>query len=138
MSLLLRSLCAAYALAVASWVQAAVCSVGDQALVNWKGKEYPAKVLKVNEDQTRCYIKYTGYGDEWNEWVGPDRLRIPGREISVSTSRFKVGDSVDVKWKGSWYPASVLSVKNGRYKIHYDGYGSNWDEWVSDDRIRSR
>lgn len=52
---------------------------------------------------------------------------------------FAVGDNVDVEWKGSWYPASVMEVKpQGNYKIHYDGYGGNWDEVVGPGRIRAR
>ncbi len=51
---------------------------------------------------------------------------------------FKVGDAVDVKWKGDWYPASVIDAKPGQWKVHYDGYGSSWDEWVTQDRIRAR
>ncbi|HZX32271.1 MAG TPA: caspase family protein [Rhodocyclaceae bacterium] len=49
------------------------------------------------------------------------------------------GDAVDVEWHGSWYPGSVLEVKSqGRYRIHYDGYDSSWDEVVGPDRIRAR
>lgn len=110
---------------------AVVCSVGDKADVSWKGNWYKAKVTKVNEDQSRCYIRYDGYGSEWDEWVGQDRIRILG-----GGGGFAVGDPVKVKWKGTWYPASVLESRNGRYKIHYDGYDSSWDEWVGGDRIK--
>ena len=113
---------------------AAVCSVGDKAEVLWKGTWYPAKVTRVNEDQTRCFIRYTGYGSEWDEWVGQERIRIK----DTATSPFAVGDAVEVKWKSSWYPASVLETKNGKYKIHYDGYSDSWDEWVGPSRIRAR
>lgn len=51
---------------------------------------------------------------------------------------FKVGDKVEVQWKGTWYPAQVLGVKKGEWKIHYDGYESSWDEWVKANRIRVR
>ncbi len=117
---------------------AAVCSVGDKAEVLWKGTWYAAKVTRVNEDQTRCFIRYTGYGSEWDEWVGQDRIRIQEAPGAAPTGTFSVGDEVEVKWKGSWYPASVLEAKGGKYKIHYDGYSDSWDEWVGLSRIRAK
>ena len=46
------------------------------------------------------------------------------------------GDRVEVKWGGQWYKAEILEAKNDLYRIHYEGYGSNWDEWVTPGRIR--
>ena len=46
------------------------------------------------------------------------------------------GDSAEVLWKSSWYPAHVVKSKGEQCYIHYDGYGSNWDEWVGPDRYR--
>lgn len=120
--------------ATAFSANAAVCSVGDRADVRWKGNWYKARVTRVNEDQTRCFIHYDGYGAEWDEWVGANRIRVAGG--GASGSRFATGDSVEVRWKGKWYPARVLRAADGRYKVHYDGYGSEWDEWVGGDRIR--
>lgn len=62
-----------------------------------------------------------------------------------------VGDSVEVAWKGkfrlesldiyqglAWWSAVVVEKgENGaRYKIHYPGWDSRWDEWVPRDRLR--
>ncbi|MBI2768838.1 MAG: RNA-binding protein [Burkholderiales bacterium] len=110
-----------------------VCSVGDQAQVFWKGQWYGARVTRVNETQTRCFIRYDGYGSEWDEWVSSERIRVAG-----AAPRYKVGDDVQVAWKGKWWPASVISVGEGRWKIHYDGYESSWDEWVGPERMRGR
>lgn len=51
---------------------------------------------------------------------------------------FKEGDSVDVKWKDSWWKAEVLKVKAEKYRIHYVGWSATWDEDVSPDRVRER
>lgn len=117
---------------------APVCSVGDSGNVLWKGQWYAATVVKVNEDQTRCYIHYTGYGKNWDEWVGGDRFQKTGGGAVSPGMGFKPGDAVEVKWKGTWYAASVLKVSNGKYRIHYDQYDNSWDEWVGNDRIRPR
>jgi len=46
-----------------------------QAKVEWHGTWWAAEVLKTNGD--RYYIHYTGWDNSWDEWVGPDRLRMP-------------------------------------------------------------
>lgn len=116
-----------------------LCSVGDQAHVLWKGEWYPATVVKVNEYQTRCFIRYDGYGSQWDEWVGAERYRKSGHAGAANAGiAFKPGDAVQVKWKGKWYDASVLKVGNGKYRIHYDQYDSSWDEWVTGERMRRR
>lgn len=52
--------------------------------------------------------------------------------------QFGVGDRVEVEWHGSWWRATILEVEGNRYRIHYDGYGSEWDELVAEDRVRAR
>jgi len=49
--------------------------VGDPVSVLWGDKWWPARVLKKKGD--RLYIHYDGYGNNWNEWVGPNRYRAP-------------------------------------------------------------
>ncbi|MBX7149533.1 hypothetical protein K1X76_10685 [bacterium] len=46
---------------------------GDKLNVSWKGRWYPAYVLKV--DGKRLFIHYEGYESSWDEWVGPERYR---------------------------------------------------------------
>ena len=101
--------------------------VGDKVEVLWKGTWYPAAVIEVKPDEWK--IHYDGYEASWDEWVKSDRIRMPG---------FKVGDAVEVLWKGTWYPAQVIEAKPDEWKIHYDGYESSWDEWVKTDRIRRK
>ncbi|MBF0161131.1 MAG: RNA-binding protein [Magnetococcales bacterium] len=47
-----------------------------------------------------------------------------------------VGERAQVSWKGTWYPSRVLDVSGNRVFIHYDGYESSWDEWVTMDRVK--
>lgn len=119
---------------------AALCAAGDKAQVLWKGTWYPATAIKSNGAQ--CYIHYDGYGSNWDEWVGADRIKVTsssGAAPAAVTASFKEGDPVSVLWKGTWYPASVLKVLGGgRYRIHYDGYDASWDENVGPSRIKGR
>ena len=99
---------------------------GEAVEVYWKGRWYPARVLQAKASQ--WFIAYDGYGANWNEWVGQDRIR----------SLWAVGSPIDVLWKRSWYRATILAVRPGAYRIHYDGYGPEWDEWVTPSRMRRR
>lgn len=63
-------------IASASSFAAPVCSVGESASVLWKGKWYAAHVSRVNETQTKCFVHYDGYGNDWDEWVGAERIKI--------------------------------------------------------------
>lgn len=49
---------------------------------------------------------------------------------------YKIGDKVQVNWKGSYYKASIIDKSGSQYKISYDGYGSQWDEWVNIEKIK--
>lgn len=52
---------------------------------------------------------------------------------------YNVGEAVMVEWKNGWYPAKVIALgSGGKYRIHYDGYGSEWDEFVSAARMRKK
>jgi len=48
------------------------------------------------------------------------------------------GQAVEVQWLSAWYPATVVEVvAAGRWKIRYTGFGSEWDEVVGRERIRT-
>ncbi|MES2571005.1 MAG: M56 family metallopeptidase [Verrucomicrobiota bacterium] len=44
--------------------------------------------------------------------------------------------TIEVEWKGKWWPATVLKKEGERTLIHYVGFGAEWDEWVGADRLR--
>lgn len=58
--------------------------------------------------------------------------------LSFAQSFYKLHDKVKVKWSGTWWDAEIIEVKGDQYKIHYDNYGSNWDEWVKTDRLQAK
>src|SRR5512145_13513 len=54
---------------------------------------------------------------------------------------YRVGEYVLVQWEedGPSYPAYVVEVKGRtRYRVHFDGYESRWDEDVGVERIVGR
>lgn len=115
----------------------AFCTAGDKVEANWKGTWYPATVLYPQG--SKCCIHYDAYASNWGyECVKASRIRGGQPSYSGKVYGFGKGDAVEVNWKGQWYPARVLKVGNGQWRIRYDGYSSSWDEWVGPDRIRFR
>lgn len=109
-----------------------LCTVGAQVQVLWQGSWYDATVEQTRADG-QCYIGYNGYGDEWDEWVGADRMRPANGGLC------SVGAPIQVLWQGRWYNATVEQTRaDGQCYIGYDGYGDEWDEWVGPERMRSR
>jgi hypothetical protein len=103
--------------------------VFDYPEVEWKGKWYPGQVIGVKGAAYR--IHYLDYDDTWEEWMPAARLRKP-RGGSAEP-----GDRVEVEWKGEWWAAKVAKVEDDFfYFIQYDGYGREWDEWVTPKRMR--
>ena len=43
--------------------------------VEWHGTWWAAEVVRTIGN--RYYIHYTGWDNSWDEWVGPDRIRMP-------------------------------------------------------------
>jgi hypothetical protein len=49
-----------------------------------------------------------------------------------------MSERVEVEWEGDWYPATILEARGAKYKIHYLGYSTEWDEWIEAARLRRR
>jgi hypothetical protein len=59
--------------------------------------------------------------------------------LGACSRPYRVGDRVLVEWEGDEYPASVLVVESpGRFRVHYEGMDSVWDESVPATRIKGR
>lgn len=60
-------------------------------------------------------------------------------ESSASPNRLKAKEVfVDVNWHGVWYKAEVLAKDGDKSLVHFDGFSSQFDEWVTADRIKLR
>lgn len=134
--------------------------VGDSVDVEWNSSWWKAEVLAVNSDTYR--IHYVGWSSSWDEDVTPKRVRPRSDGSSVGTeapaataapaakaapvakksaaaaSTWKVGDKVDIKWNGQWWQGEIIGLAGNKYKVHYTGWSSSWDESVGSDRLRAR
>ena len=92
--------------------------------VEWHGSWWAAHAIGRTNDG-RTVVHYDGWGNEWDEIVTSSRI-----------ARTTNDGKLFVEWRGSWWPATLLSTeKNGALRIHYDGWGSEWDETVDATRV---
>jgi hypothetical protein len=57
--------------------------------------------------------------------------------LSSCKKPYRVGEHVLVEWEDEVYPAYILEVKSGgRFRVHFEGYDSRWDQDVTLDRIK--
>jgi hypothetical protein len=139
--------------------------VGDHVVVQWRGGEYPGVITGV-EGGAKFRIHYDGFSEDWDELLPSSRVieRLPQSAAApggphpwatapapASASAqpsaaprapgprdlYRVGDHVRVEWHGAIYGATVIAVPElDAYRVHYEGYGDEWDETVSASRIQ--
>ncbi|MCZ6705289.1 MAG: hypothetical protein O6942_05255, partial [Bacteroidetes bacterium] len=66
---------------------------------------------------------------------------IPGLEIVEQIESFvpRIGLRVDVRSRGRWFPATIVGAYgSGLWQIHYDDSPDDWDEVVTNRRLRVR
>jgi hypothetical protein len=70
------------------------------------------------------------------------RAAIVVLALGACQRRYRVGEHVLVEWEtgsGQLYPAYVLErTGESRFRVHFDGYDSRFDEEISVDRIKGR
>ena len=128
--------------------------VGDHVYVEWEGNEYPA-IIKEAPTPTKFKVHYDGYDEVWDEVVIRDRVKrhVEGAPVhpepppkvrakalkAAQTNQYKVGDRVRVEWHGTIYQATITAiVGQEKYRVHYEGYGSEWEETVGLSRIQPK
>jgi hypothetical protein len=68
--------------------------------------------------------------------VSPGAIESTNRPVTADTE-LKPGQVLQVMWGGTWWAARVLTLPpDGTVKIHYIGWGSNWDEAVPRTRLQ--
>jgi hypothetical protein len=102
----------------------------DYCEVEWKKQWFRSQVIDGRAGEWK--IHYLGFKDSDDEWVPANRMRKP-QGIGASG-----GDKVQVEWKKKWYPATVMKVEGDFAFIHYDGFGTEWDEWVTAKRLKKK
>ena len=135
--------------------------VGDHVMVSWRGGDYPAVIVGV-EGPSKFHVHYDGFSEDWDEVIPATRIRArlsaspspapgtappvratkasaSGSAAPVPPSVYRLGDRVRVEWHGSIYSATIVNVLgDDRYRVHYEGYGNEWDEDIGLSRIHRK
>ena len=131
--------------------------IGEHVWVEWEGQQYRAFIVE-RSGAARFRVQFEGCDSHWQRDVSLDKIRgrldaaeeshapaqvacspvglsAKGGPTGVTTS-YKVGDRIRVRWRGSVYTASVVSVVGpDRFLVHYEGHENAWDEVVPLERV---
>ena len=99
--------------------------------VLWGGQWWRATVLRARKGFKK--IHYEGWGAEYDEWVEVARVRRLDPAAAPESGLRRV----EILWGGQWWPGVELEVRSGLHKIHYEGWGPEWDQWVELRRLRA-
>jgi len=103
-------------------------AAGTKVEVQRNGKWLAATVVQPFGD--RWLVTYEGWGPEWNEQVGSDRLRA----VQVT---YGAGDKVLVQMANRLAAAEIVMQAGPQlWRVHYDGYGMEVGEIVGPARLR--
>jgi hypothetical protein len=131
--------------------------VGEHVWVEWDGKRYRAFVVE-RAGSARLRIQFEGCDSHWQREVAQDKIvarldeaeanRPPSSvacgptgptskgDAGVVATPYKVSDRVRVRWRGSVYTATVVTVvAPDKFLVHYDGHENAWDEVVPIERM---
>lgn len=83
-------------------------------------------------------VHYEQWGEEYDEWVRPERIRprrIPGEGIAG-----RPGEAVEASTYQGWMPATIVEGPDlsGRYRLNTDGWDESYDQWLPQDKLRVR
>lgn len=104
--------------------------VGERVEAFDQGNWYRAIITEVTHDQFK--VHFFGYEYDEDTFLNATQLR------QFKPKTFAVGSKIQAESEGKWYPAKILEVKGGAHLVSYDGYGEEWNEWISSDRIRRK
>lgn len=102
--------------------------LGERVEAYDQGNWFRAIITDIKDNKFKVHF----YGYEYNEdaWQTAEEIR------QFTPKSFKIGAKIEAEWKGQWYIAKLLQVKGGAHLVSYDGFGSDWDEWIPSKRIR--
>ncbi|MFP4496710.1 MAG: Tudor-knot domain-containing protein [Vulcanimicrobiota bacterium] len=100
-------------------------AIGDLLLVEKDGKWVVGKVLAAGTTQYK--IHFLDYDSTHDDWLGPNRIKAID---------FSIGDKIMVMWQGDWFEAEIINESGGKYLVHFIGFPSSEDKWVTMDEMK--
>jgi len=113
----------------------------DSLLAGWRGEG----VVDLNGDGAVDLSEMARYAELELAFVeGQKSMFYAAEEFPRSASlaeveeeaAARVGERVEVEWKGKWFRAKSIGADGDQLLVHYNGFDSSTDEWVGPDRVR--
>lgn len=106
--------------------------IGERVLVDYAGEDWLGFITGVTEDKN-LKVRFYSYTNNETDIVEASRVKPYSCK-----KNFAIGASVKVYSADDkkWYPAKVLKKFSCLHYIHYIDYDAEWDEWVSQERIK--
>ena len=113
--------------------------VGDKIEAQDANSWSKAEIIDAKDGKYK--IHYDGYSAVLDVWKIPrDIRRIGGgggapttvnaaTAVTDGQTDFKVGAKIEAQDANNWSKAEIIDVKDGKFKIHYDGYSAVMDVW---------
>jgi hypothetical protein len=60
--------------------------VGQNINAEWHGSWWPAVIAETKD--SKYFIHYVGYGCNWDEWLGPERMHATAEQVAAEPIRF--------------------------------------------------
>lgn len=106
--------------------------IGEHVWIDYDGEDYLGFVTATDPIKG-MNVRFYSYTNNELEWVAANRAKP-----YVCKSDFPTGATVRVysTYDEKWMKARVLKKFSCLHYIRYEGYGSEWDEWVSPEKIK--
>jgi hypothetical protein len=89
----------------------------------------------VGADRFKLYSEDDARKDRKDQLPEPTVLPLPDEAPSPKVQGQPAAGDLLVQWGQQWWPAEVVRQDGSSYLIHYKGYGDQWDEWVTPERL---
>jgi len=112
------------------------------------GKLYQGTVREIIH--TAHKIHYDGFDDQYDTWMTKDQFKliqsvplpatpaaIPPSPVTNNSFTLQVGGRVEAFSSKKWDQGTIVEIKDGKFKIHFDGYSDYWDTWVAANELRA-
>jgi len=103
-----------------------------------EGFWFPTRVLAVRDAEV--LVTYYGFKQADDEWLPHTSTRLRkhrGWGTARQPGDYQLGTFVmALDLDNKWCKAKILCAASHAYKVHYQAWSSNWDEWI--DRLHGR
>ena len=103
--------------------------VGEFVLTADGKRQRPGRVVGAGDGK---------FAVQFYEYTEKRRVELPADRLVKWTDGAAAAGvaEIEVEWQGQWWPAKVLKKDGDKTRVHYIGWGDEWDEWVPAIRIR--